>query len=422
MDGTYFMHRALHSGTKITSPDQCNMLVNKFLGSLKNAIVDYRPWGILFTKDSKPSWRHTCDYYEEFPQMVLESTNDKGYKGTRKKKDDDMDWDTIDLAYNKFLNIIQEQFGVYVLGVHKAEADDIMAYVGSVINGMGYDCFIFSADGDANQSLNDICYRLNPQTHTLFLSESMREFVEDLERDTSKSKNPKFMGQHYHNLRYVLSKSSKFIHPETKIYGIYKSILNIVYICPFAYMLEKIIRGDDGDNIHAINLWRTTTKTNKVMRRKTTPTQIKKFVATINEEHEGKVDTEGKKLRPSMKLLYDEKFIDRVVEFVVESDKSKRMENKGFDTKKFRADIRKGFYSNRRMVLINKQELPSSLLSMLSDLKFNDPQTDFKYSDKIEYYRKYLVHVKEIEEVKTEDGVYEIIDDDNDAIDFLMGD
>jgi len=400
-DASYMMHRVVHGGKsdKITNPSQKDWLVSKFLGSLRATITGYRPWGFILCLDEKSSWRHECDYYKRIPNRVKGVVNEKGYKGTRIKKDDGTDWDTINEAHESFTKIIQRNFEFTVHRCARAEADDVMAYVCSMANRAGLETLIFSSDGDANQLLNRKSYRINPNTHTLYLSYDMEKIVLAIQQELMSGILSKNRNKLYRNLRYILNKTDSYIHPKTKKYDKYPLILNIEYVVPWGYMLTKIIRGDSGDNIHPINCWKKKSPSGKVSIRKTAPKSIEGFIKSLILEYEAKENETGKPHKMSMKNLYDESFITRVVDFVFNEDKSGDFEKKSEEEiVSIKGDIRRGYLNNRNMVLINPKELPTDVMNSLKMIPFDNAQTRFKYSSKIENYKEHLNDEEEFDE------------------------
>jgi hypothetical protein len=379
VDGSYFMHRLLHKN-EVKSSNDINTFVDVMLSSTRKMIKQFQPSGIVFVKDSKPSWRHVFDYSKNLPNNIKGIVNEAGYKGTRKYKDN-FDWESVKLSYNKFLNIVQDKFSVDVIGIHQAEGDDIMAYISTVLSSMNLFTMLYTADADANQKLNFNTVRYSPQTQKLYVSDTLKNDVEFIKGDFFDGNGT---STSYH-LSYLMNK---------KWYG-EKLIKSVELVSAWEDMLSKIIRGDSGDNVHPIFVKLTKTKTDKIIKRKVAPKKISLFVKELKESRSN-IDND---------ILYDESIIEMVSNLIceIEGDKTNYYE------------YIKGFKNNRKMVLINSKELPKDVFMSLCEIDLRYPQERFRYSkDKLESYWDYLD-----EDFTSIEDSYDIEIDDNDAFDLL---
>lgn len=379
VDGSYFMHRLLHMN-EVKSVHDINTFVDVMLSSTRKMVKQLQPSGIVFVKDSKPSWRHIFDYAKNLPSNIKSIVNEEGYKGTRKYKDD-YDWESVKNAYNKFLNIAQDKFDIDVIGIHEAEGDDIMSYIANELSRMNLFTILYTADADANQSLDLNTVRYSPQTQKLYVSDALENDIKFIKGNSGYYKGSS-------NLSYLINR---------KWYGD-KLIKSVEIVSAWEYMLSKIIRGDSGDNIHPIFVRLTKTKTNKIIRRKVAPKKISQFVKVLKESRNNITN----------EILYSEDVINCVANLICEIDGEKTHFN----------EYVKGFKNNRKMVLINNKELPQNLFMSLTEIDLRYPQERFRYSkDKLECYWDYIdEEFTQIEdawdiEIKDDDDAFDLLDD-----------
>tara|TARA_R110001592_G_scaffold179174_4_gene420636 strand:+ start:3404 stop:4576 length:1173 start_codon:yes stop_codon:yes gene_type:complete len=382
VDGSYFMHRLLHKN-EVKSANDIKTFVDVMLSSTRKMIKQFQPSGIVFVKDSKPSWRHVFDYHKNLPSNIKGIVNERGYKGTRKYKSE-YHWESVKLSYNKFLNIVQDKFSVDVIGIHQAEGDDIMAYISTVLSSMNLFTMLYTADADANQGLNFNTVRYSPQTQKLYVSDTLKNDVEFIKGD--------FFDNNGTSTSYYLS------YLMNKMWYGENIIKSVEIVSAWEYMLSKIIRGDSGDNVHPIFFRVTKTETGKIINRKVPPKKISLFVEQLKESRSN-INND---------ILYDDTVIEMVSNLICEIEGEKTHFN----------EYVKGFKNNRKMVLINNKELPQNLFMSLTEIDLRYPQERFRYSkDKLECYWDYIdEEFTPIEdtcdiEIKEDDDAFDLLDD-----------
>lgn len=180
---------------------------------------------IVFVSDGG-SWRNNVSV----PSFLEESGI--AYKGNR-THDYDIDIDKVFEAYNEFTNVLKEN-GIAVCYDRGVEGDDWCYYVSKMLNDNGTNCIIWSKDKDLTQLV-----RKNENgTFTVFWNKENGLIAQKSNADE-------------------LDLLMKCFTPDCKdnddlFVSITKKCQNTEFVNPSDIVIEKIMRGDAGDNIQPI--------------------------------------------------------------------------------------------------------------------------------------------------------------------------
>lgn len=188
---------------------------------------------IIFVADGG-SWRNNV----EIPSFLNEE-----YKGTRIKSDD-VDWDTLFEGYEYFISKLSQN-GITVSKEPGLEGDDWMWYWSKKLNDEGTNAIIWSKDKDLTQLVKTnknkcftICWNKDGGIIAQDIADDNMDFLFNFEYSIN--------DEIFKNL---INKSSK-----------------ITYINPIEVVIDKVIRGDKGDNILPIIEKKSTTNPEKTFR------------------------------------------------------------------------------------------------------------------------------------------------------------
>lgn len=178
---------------------------------------------IMFVSDGG-SWR--VDYPK--PSFI-----DEEYKGNR-EPDPNTDWETIWAGYEHFLNVLKTT-GINVYREKGIEGDDWCAYLSHKLNSEGTNCIIWTKDHDLIQLVrtnSDGCF-------TAWYESNTGIYIEKKDDD---------------EIDFLFN--STYNENEEILKGIIKNSKTVNEINPSDIIIDKIIRGDAGDNIFPIILKR----------------------------------------------------------------------------------------------------------------------------------------------------------------------
>lgn len=188
---------------------------------------------IIFISDGG-SWRNKI----EIPSFLEEE-----YKGTR-KKDENVDWDLVFEAFEDLANRLRAN-GITVCKEYNLEGDDWMWYWSTKLNSEGTNCIIWSRDKDLTQLIKingDCCFTVCWCKDSGLITVHRDEDSMDFFFNEAYSENE----QIYHS---ILNKTK-----------------DVKEINPKEIVVDKIIRGDKGDNILPIILKQSKTNSTKSFR------------------------------------------------------------------------------------------------------------------------------------------------------------
>lgn len=264
---------------------------------------------VIFVADGG-SWRNDI---ANVPQFLINEGIE--YKGNREHSSD-IDWDAVFADYEMFLNTLRDS-GITVCRERGIEGDDWCAWWSFVLNDEGTNVMIWSKDKDLTQLVRtdaNSCFTIcwNKEGGVTCLDKNEDEF--NFLFNASFSENDKI----FHN---ICDKSN----------GVNK-------INPNTVIVDKIVRGDLGDNIQPIIIKKPSSTTSTRLYRVAT----KDIDSSLNVFDEHAIRSYVENLCDSKS--YKNRLHDRTVEEVIEH-----------------------FNYNRSLVVLSKDVYPDNVLNILSN-------------------------------------------------------
>lgn len=192
---------------------------------------------IMFFADGG-SWRNKI----ELPKCLHHETEGANveYKGTRVRSDD-INWDLVFSAYEDFISILQ-QTGINAFREKDLEGDDWIYFWSKKLNKEGTNCIIWSKDNDLKQ----LIHTDNNKCFTIWWNKDAGVFTDEHdEQDFDFLFNYAF-NQNEQLYNHIVEKSIK-----------------VTKINPKTIVIDKIIKGDQSDNILPIILRKSKTNSDK---------------------------------------------------------------------------------------------------------------------------------------------------------------
>lgn len=168
------------------------------------------------------SWRN----WIEVPSFLKK--DDVEYKGNRVKSED-LNWDIVFQGYEEWLQLLSDN-GIYVSRERGVEGDDWCAYWSKKLNANGTNCMIWSKDKDLTQLVNQ-------DEKTGIFTVCWNKDYTTMKLDEKSESDLNFLFSPSYNINEQLLDS---ITSKTK---------GMNYINPMNVVIDKIIRGDLGDNV-----------------------------------------------------------------------------------------------------------------------------------------------------------------------------
>lgn len=264
---------------------------------------------IIFVADGG-SWRNNI---EEIPVFLKNEGIE--YKGNRTHSLD-IDWDAVFTDYEQFLELLSKN-NINVCRERGIEGDDWCCWWSEYLNNEGTNVIIWSKDKDLTQLVktdNNGCFTVcwNKENGVTCFKKDEDEF--NFLFNNAFSENDKIF-------RSICSKS-----------------IDIIYINPNSVVVDKIIRGDAGDNILPIVIKKPQSSTSTRMYR-VTPKDIDYSLDVFNEDD---VRLYINNLCESKS--YKNRLYDRTVDEIIEH-----------------------FIYNRKLVVLNTKNYPANVLEILSN-------------------------------------------------------
>lgn len=215
--------------------EECNILVRKIAMDMSYIMRLFDPDRTIVLCDAKLPWRK---------ELYKDSTED--YKGNR-VKDDTKNWDKIWSALSEYKNLLKQK-GFIISEISNAEADDLAAlWKHEIFEVNGNDIVFVSSDADwvqlidYNSVSSKFCLVFNPiadnkKHKKLFAT---KDFIYWLNDTKSSGKVDIF----FNNYNPQKEKFKNIILQDDKIAYIEED--------PQSIVLNKIMCGDDGDNVPA---------------------------------------------------------------------------------------------------------------------------------------------------------------------------
>jgi 5'-3' exonuclease len=191
---------------------------------------------VIFVSDGG-SWRNDL----KVPQFL--QAEGITYQGNREKSDD-IDWDLVFGEYDNFLSLLNST-GLTVSKEKGLEGDDWCYYWSTKLNSENTNCIIWSKDKDLTQLVktnSDNCFTGWWNKESGLILQEVNEYDMD----------------------YLFN--NNFNDNETVYKEVIKLAKQVTYIDPKTVIIDKIIRGDMGDNIIPIIYKQSKTNPNKKFR------------------------------------------------------------------------------------------------------------------------------------------------------------
>lgn len=251
----------------LDSSDDIITLVNRMVSDLTYSLNTFKGYKrVICVSDSK-SWRK---------DIILKTKSQ--YKSNRKKSDD-VNWENFYSCIEQFLSVMEDN-NVIVSNIDRAEGDDLI-YLWSeyILNKENPDnVIILSGDGDISQvtDFNDnvfsIVFDTMRKNNTLIAKTGFQEWL-------SNKKSPEIDIFNVYDIDRLVNKDGVEIVKELTLDC--KSPLEIKEVDPSNIIFNKIICGDDGDNIPSIWTWRDKTAEGKTKHTRITNKHYNKLHETL---------------------------------------------------------------------------------------------------------------------------------------------
>lgn len=212
--------------------EECEVLVRKLASDISYIIRIFSPDRTIMACDSKLPWR--SELYVDMEGK---------YKGTR-EHDENKNWSKIFASFNEFKEIMRKNDFV-VSEIENTEADDLAAmWKEHIVDEDSENIILVSSDKDWTQliSFDDrtkcfcACYNpiINPRKQKKFyVTEKMKEWFDEQDR----------VDIFFNNHSVIKDKIKNILRLDSKI------VLDVLN--PELVVLEKVMCGDDGDNVPA---------------------------------------------------------------------------------------------------------------------------------------------------------------------------
>jgi len=316
VDGNWLLMSRLSVLTNQYSSDEetCKELQLLMLKSINRVLNTFQAIdNIIFIADGG-SWRNKI----EIPQFLYEEHKDDEsieYKGQRHLDESLINWDIVFKYYEDFIDLLEKN-GITTCRKQNIEGDDWCWYWSTKLNEEGTNVIIWSMDKDLTQLVNT-----NDQNGIFTICWNMRLGM-TCEKKETQEEDP---------LQFFFNDLSKEYN--TRLFeSIADKCKNITPIIPKEVVIDKIIRGDKGDNIFPIIV----KKSNNAESTKTFRVSVKDIDFDLN--------------------LHDDNEIKKYIHNIVTS---KKYNNK---VKKSEENIFEHFKYNYQLVSLSEDNYPKEVL------------------------------------------------------------
>lgn len=275
---------------------------------------------VIFVADGG-SWRNSI----EIPNF-LQNEGIK-YKGNR-EKDPNIDWDKIFGAYEDFIALLKD-CGITVAKEKGIEGDDWCWYWSNKLNAHDTNVIIWSADKDLTQLV-----KIYKDTKIFTICWNKNQMVTMDLGDIAKADD---------DLDLMFLFNADIAANESLYNGIASKSKKIVKIHPMDVVIDKIIRGDAGDNVMPILTKTKNTRTYKVTTK-------------------------------DIDFDLDFTSIDSVEKYLHNLMESKSWKGK---TPKSYNEVLQHFIYNRQLVWLNSKSYPKEVITKMFQHKIDTPNKDF---------------------------------------------
>ncbi len=316
VDGNWLLMSRLSVLTNQYNSDEetCKELQLLMLKSINRVLNTFQSIdNIIFIADGG-SWRNKID----IPQFLYEEHKDDEsieYKGQRHLDESIINWETVFKYYEEFIDLLENN-GITTCRKQNIEGDDWCWYWSTKLNDEGTNVIIWSMDKDLTQLVNT-----NDQNGIFTICWNNKTGL-TCEKKENQEEDP---------LQFFFNDLSKEYN--TRLFeSIADKCKNINEIVPKEIVIDKIIRGDKGDNIFPIIV----KKSNNTESTKTFRVSVKDIDYNLNLNNDNEIKN----------------YIHNVVN-------SKKYINK---VKKSEENIFEHFKYNYQLVSLSKDNYPQEIL------------------------------------------------------------
>ena len=270
---------------------------------------------VIFVADGG-SWRNSVDIPNYLYDEKTSEDQSVEYKGNRIRSTD-INWDLLFESYGEFISTLQS-CGITSCQEQGIEGDDWCYHWSTYLNSQGTNCIIWTKDNDLKQLVNidsNKCF-------TVWWNNTNGLFVKDFPEEEFN-----FLFNTEFNVNEDLLNT--LIHKSGEVNK----------INPSEIVVDKIIRGDAGDNIYPIILRKAKTNSNRLFK-----------VATKDIDYSLNYKDEKAVYKYIHNLINSKNYVDRI-------NKSEK-------------DILDHFQYNRKLVALEKESYPQEILDVFE--KYHD--------------------------------------------------
>lgn len=211
--------------------EECEILVRKIATDLSLVLRTFSPDRVIIACDAKEPWRN----------VIYEEIEGEEYKGNR-EKDENKNWEKIFQSFDDFKEILKLR-GMIVTELDNTEADDLAVLWRNSLIDEGFNVIMISSDKDWSQL---VCFNENGTDHQFCISynpiaakQFRKIYVTQKFMDWYNTEDvADIFFSNYDEMKNKL-KDTMRANPKT--------IFDV--IDPDRILLDKIMCGDDGDNI-----------------------------------------------------------------------------------------------------------------------------------------------------------------------------
>lgn len=298
--------------------DMCKNLKQLMIRSI-NVVLRIFPTidNIIFVADGG-SWRAKVPLTNWLEKMKDESDQVVGYKATRVRSDE-VNWELVFDTYEEFMSILQTT-GINVCREKDVEGDDWCWYWSNYLNSQNTNCIIWTKDNDLKQLVkmnSDKCFTaLWNVDNGLFISEYEEQELDFL----------------FNN---VFNENEKIWNE------ISEKVKSVTKINPQHIIIEKILKGDNSDNIFPI-----------ILRNSKSGTDKKFKISTKDINYSLDIENKYAIMHYIHELINSKNYKDRI-----SGDKTEQ-------------DIVEHFNYNKKLIYLNKDSYPQEIIDTL--YKYDD--------------------------------------------------
>jgi len=273
-DGTNFAYKSLFAANVFTktvmldNKRDCDVYMRKLATDFAFLTRMVGPVdGIIYTTDFG-SWRKEID---------------SNYKATR-TRDNSVNWEAFQSINKEFVEILKKQ-GVVTSSLYSCEGDDLMYFWSDKLYNEGHNVILCTGDGDMTQLVdyNDdnfvVVFNAKSTSRQVIGKTGFSKWVEKKKVEAEISLEDEF--DVFFNL------SSTLIPTPFSIIQNLIEQTKLTEINPEDVLFEKIVCGDEGDNVLPILSWQTTQSSGKVVNNKITPVKAKVIQEAILDRGNG---------------------------------------------------------------------------------------------------------------------------------------